>query len=543
MLDGHYQTFPLSRRSPEQAVYSLLAAFDATLICFRILTPNSQRGVIDTDKQVLDGLTQALRWAHPRLTPGADLERVRSEDRVSEAGMFLLWAARYELIAIMHRQFGRGLVGVQADDVGKIIRFTRSEVDLPEPFGFRFRDLVEADRVKLRRTSGSQGARIKRIGRTARDEARFDGGIVFDDPSSLLARIHDAVEKVLVASYHEEVPLDDAADLGGFQMGHLRRFWRALYGWSIAALNLYLAMFDAGADQMECLPTQRVPLDQFQRVIGHASGLDAPLVGAITKRLTYGAETTRPDPFLQPLFVGRHAVAWSPTLIQLTRFERNALKLMCRMKRLERLGATLNGEREDGLLRQAVTLLRGGGYSVFHLNQEIKADNEEGEIDLLAHTPAVPDEVLLIQAKAGIAADEINEVAEATKEMQVGQEQAERCARILSKMSEQSKSERFPGIDWNLVRSVQGLVITPESEPNSRLDASRVPAISLVALRHRLRPEELSPPSGLANKCRTRPWLVGIAETEEAYVAEKVADMTYHIPCYPRLDVEAATGT
>jgi len=98
---------------------------------------------------------------------------------------------------------------------------------------------------------------------------------------------------------------------------------------------------------------------------------------------------------------------------------------------MKKYADTLIGSREAAMLRDLGDLFSRRGRCNYKLTTKVKCGNREGAIDLLAYNPKFPDELLLVEAKANLGADEINEVDHATEEMRKGQRQVQNAASIL----------------------------------------------------------------------------------------------------------------
>src|SRR5205823_1931564 len=118
-------------------------------------------------------------------------------------------------------------------------------------------------------------------------------------------------------------------DLAGISAAAFSAYWTALFRWSICLSGLYLHATQSGKDQYSFLPTQFSTFDHYVSWVARLSGLPPELVATITQRLTFGNECkSKPDPFLQPFLRSGRDIVWSPHVIQLSKHERNMLKLM-----------------------------------------------------------------------------------------------------------------------------------------------------------------------------------------------------------------------
>jgi hypothetical protein len=155
--------------------------------------------------------------------------------------------------------------------------------------------------------------------------------------------------------------IDDNAELGGFTMGDLAQYWRAMMHWSAHCLGIFIHLAMSGKDQEICLPTQVIPRGQFLAALETLSAVPAAKVNLITERLTFDYRNKAPCIFQQPLLVAGGHIAWSPNLIIRSRFDRNMLRLMARTPQLKDLADNLIGGRERPMLNSFGHLLQRSG--------------------------------------------------------------------------------------------------------------------------------------------------------------------------------------
>jgi hypothetical protein len=212
---------------------------------------------------------------------------------------------------------------------------------------------------------------------------------------------------------------------------------------------------------------------------------------------------------------------------------------MARTPSQKNLADKLIGNREHVLLTDIQEILEQKGWSVA-LNRKIRGTHgtEEGEVDLLAVSWAYPTEVLVVEAKAFLQVDDLNEIKAATKEMQRGQCQVGRIVRLLNAMQLSERSRVFPEVEWNKVDSVFGIVVTPETEPAINFDHARVPAASLRTLRVRLRQEDWLRPCRLWQAMVSRKWQSFLRDAEFRYDSISLANITFEVPF-----IETSTST
>jgi hypothetical protein len=318
-------------------------------------------------------------------------------------------------------------------------------------------------------------------------------------------------------------------DLGGFNIGEFDAFWRALYTWSVCVTDIYRYACDSlGIPQEQCMPTQVVRRDEFIRSMVTLSGLPQITVESILTRLKVDHRTGRLDMYLQPLLCGSESVAWSVRAVQLSVPQRNLLKLMARTPPQKALADNIIGNREQSLLATLAKVLEAKGWAVT-TNQELPG-LEQGEVDLIGWNWVYPSEVLIIEAKALLQADDPNEVRAATRDMKHAQGQLERIIRVLSQLPESVREGRFPLVDWRKVTRWYGVVITPEREPGLEYDHSMFPACSFASLQQRLSANEWRSPSRLWSAMVARDWQIDFRAGRVEYEPFELAGITFEDP-------------
>lgn len=276
------------------------------------------------------------------------------------------------------------------------------------------------------------------------------------------------------------------------------------------------------------MPTQVVLADQFLDSMTTLSGLSREVVSRITDRLTADRRTKNPDMYLQPLLRGVTSVAWSVRAVGLSMPQRNLLKLMARSNAHKALADRIIGDREKPLLVEVKRWLEAKGWATA-TNQELLG-TEDAEVDLLGWHWKHPDELLLIEAKALLQADEPNEVRSATEEMQHAQAQVDRLTRLLQQLPPAARTSQFPFVEWDKVDRWYGVVITPEGEPGLSYDHSRIPACAWETLRRRLSADEWRSPSRLWSAMRNRQWQDDIRAGQIEYDSIELAGITFEEP-------------
>lgn len=203
------------------------------------------------------------------------------------------------------------------------------------------------------------------------------------------------------------------------------------------------------------------------------------------------------------------------------------LKLMARTKEWKNLEDDLIGGFEKWIIRDVTQLLSARGYQY---KTFIEMPDKSGEIDLIAFRSQFPKEILIVEAKALLDVDEVNEVQHATDELKNGQRQVERVKATLHRMSLEQKQEIWRQPAWDKVTSVCGLVVTPNSDPNSKLDQRTIPTVTLPTLKTKVRSARFKSPTRLVAECSKKPWLNEYVDAEEIFTSITVGDVTYEIP-------------
>jgi hypothetical protein len=438
ILDVHHRSLALWPRPRPVSLYAMLSAFDswAPLVHGVHATEATRHITAVKFKDVEEGLSHAMRWLYDGAS-SLNIEPTDDRDILAEAGEFLDHAADYATLAEHHVRYSQGLLTVEVNSAGKIVRFkTRSD----RSFDLALLGLVEGVEDSNRRSG-----RLRRASRSAVAETNMlirgighhlDRGRLVIDDFDVLSRpeVKDYIQSCLSEA---EMTIPAESDLSGFSLSQFRAFWLALVRWSFACFILALAFAERVLGG-HFTSTQVVARDDFEGKISLLSGLTPKIVSTIVDRLRYDGSSPKPDVFLMPLFCGDVSVAWSPLLIIRSRSERNLLKLMARTKALKSTADNLIGDRERSLLNGLGQLLARHGYA-YKLMTRLSHGGNDGELDLLAYNAGTPEEVLLIEAKALLAADEIAETKAATDELIRAQGQLRRAEGILSRMPMQQK--------------------------------------------------------------------------------------------------------
>ena len=222
--------------------------------------------------------------------------------------------------------------------------------------------------------------------------------------------------------------------------------------------------------------------------------------------------------------------AWSTSVVSNASPERNLLRLLARMKEGQQLTSSLIGDRDRSLaVKFGKHLQDACGYQ-FKVETDVASSEENGDIDVLAYNTKVPSEVLIVECKAVLAADEINEVGGVAKAIAKGQKQLQKIERIFAEMDQTRRRDLFKFVDWSKVKTFHYLVLTPDSEPGPGMLLKEIPAISLNAIYDCFSDKQLKSPSRLVSRARSTPWLDNVKNSESASLPVVVNDWTFWLP-------------
>ena len=527
VLDSYHTTLPLWGGNTNRAFYACLIAIDGVALVMMAASGRAESvGVWQYLSAVGDGCARSIRWLFPRVVPGS-FEFMASEKEVDLAGQFLKHASDYAQLEVFHINFAKGMYAVTVDKDKKIVRFETVPMAKGSAY-LHFADLIYTYQQSIVSDEPNEYiARIVESIKNARFE-RSEGRILFSSVLKFLSP--EMVDYCSRVTPSEMVKLDPKESMGQFSVEDFNTYWRVLSAWSGCAVRGYLEACLSGVPQGECMPTQVVPSKEYLNGMTTLTGLDSEVVGRITNFLTYDARTRNPDIFLQPLFDLNQHFVWSPLIVSLSRQPRNALKLLCRTKATQKLGATLNGTREKGmLLRFGLHLQSRAGYD-FKLNVKIHEGADKTEIDLLAYNKNEPSQVLLVQGKACIAADDQNEIDSVTQELIFGRDQCQMSESILKRLSRSQLANLYKFVSWDKVTTYYPMVITPDSEPHGQYDHSYAPAISLSAFEARIRDRKLRSPKLIWETCRARSWEGQQSHLKLSFKPYHVGEVSYQIP-------------
>lgn len=529
VLDAHHRSLPLLRRPLGTALYGLMAAYDSSLLPIAAVTPRITPEAIGSMQQlkyVYESVNPATRWVI-RDNSIPDPVPAPNESLIEEGGELLRHARDYVQVAIFHVMYGRGLVTAEADEKRRVVRFIPPDGS-SFPYGFAESTLGQT----ANDTGDAERAEVVKAAKPRIEGLpyRLDRGrIRLEDVRELVSPEVNALVDSIIP--REPVELPDEVDLLGFTMCQLRAFWRGLLGWSAMSSGLYLSLATGGVPQEECMPTQVVPLAEFHERMQLLSGLDSDTVARIVDRLSYSSQSPKSELLLQPLLLSRNFVSWCPLAVQISKYERNALKVMSRAEALRDAAATLIGSRERLMLNHVGLLLAKKGKFDFKLNRPLRHGNQKAELDLLAYNRKVPSELLLIEAKAVLAVDDVGEVVTATKEFKKAQDQLRRAEALLRAMPAPQKRDIYPFVDWGRVDTFRLLVVTPDSNAQAEFDHSEVPLITLELMRTQLRYRDYKSPTAVWEACKRKAWMEPLTLTGADFYKEiRIGSVKYEIP-------------
>jgi hypothetical protein len=524
VLDPHHQTLALWSRPRGDAVLAVLEAYDSLNFLMATLpAPPTSPADVQKMKSLDEGFTQAMRWL---FQPDVVLPDEVTTDVVEEAGQFLLHASAYVDIADMHMAFGRGLVALNADEATRRVEFGSQSLD---SFAFIETVSTQASRDIPRVANMADGMFMQLKAAVARVPFSIHGRRVsVDDPTLLSDATFDVISEMLIPKAGFFLP--EGVDLGGFTVHEFNEVWKALVRWSFVCEGIAMNEVMRRRNSLAAVATQVVDVGAFVRVLTDMTGMPAPTIEAVVDRLTLDTRTVRSDVFQQPLIASEGRCCWSPRLVTQSRHQRNMLKLMARTPALSDLAATIIGNGERPLLRDLGDVLaKRGGYQ-YKLCVPLRVGDDESDADLLAYTRKAPTEVLLVEAKAVLPPDEVNEVARVTNDLIGAQDQALAAIRLLRDMPDPQRQKLFPFVDWGRVRQFCPLVLTPETAPVPPYDHTRVPGIGLQTLRTRLRSRDFRTPRRLCSACQEREWMRPYMTAETTTREFEVGDVTYVLP-------------
>lgn len=516
-------------RPPKAALYAVMAAYDSMLLPLIDVSTQIDESAIGS-KQAMRAIVQcinpALLWV-TSYAPDVPPEPAANVDLIDDGGNFLTHARDYFQLSAFHVMYSRGLMLAECDKEKKLVRFVRPTASA---FPDGFASGLVAQRAGRRDEGRKEQVTLAFNRWLSHATYRLEKGrIHFERPDEFVSK--EVTQAAELFAMRETLELSDEIDLVGFTMGEFRRFWLALHSWSIAATELYLRLVYNGVAQERCMPTQIVPAREFSEAMVSLTGLPSQVVDVVTNRLTYDTSDPKRDVFLQPLLCRSESVSWCPLYIKQSRPERNMLKLMSRSRTLSNASATIIGGREGQMLGELGLLLaKRAGYD-YKLNCGLRYGGQSTELDLLAYNREAPAEVLIVEAKAVLAVDDVAEVQAATEQFKKAQAQLERASKILNSMPMDRKRFLFPFVDWDQVKIYRPLVITPDSSPLAEFAPDVVAVITLELVRTQFRSRDFRSPTAICEACKRKEWLKPFGlDGEDFYSSIRIGSVTYEFP-------------
>jgi hypothetical protein len=532
VLDAHHRTLPLWTCPRPEAIFATLCQFDCNALLSLLVPPDQYNvGIVQLFKGMEEGLSQALRW----LTADEKTFEVvpTTENGIIEmAGNYCQFSAKYVTIADFHKMYGRGQIGIGVDAAQKCVQFCFQQGHDPALTLLGASESMSRARHTVeRRLDGTPDRERHSLMRELR-KARFDrsrGRIQLVDIEFVN---HPDVILLLDQLFPTDTEfVDRSTDLDGFSLGEFDSYFQALRRWSFCCTWRFIHnVTEEGIWQGDTIPTQHVPRCSFLANMERLTGLTGAKVQAITERLAFDWRTAAPDVFQQPLFAGPTSVSWSTEVIFHSRHVRNLLKMMSRTTQFRSLAATIIGSQERPLLRRIGDCFSRKGKCGYKLATPIRYGDLETDIDFLAYSPTQPNEVLIVEAKAMLAPDEINEVDAATREMQRGQDQVRTAIKILRHMPNVQKRELFRFVDWNHVTDYRGVVVSADGEPSHLFVQDEIPGISFATVEAVFRDRHFTSPQRFWSACKNRGWSPRFTNTREEFDSIRVGPIEYRIP-------------
>ena len=344
-----------------------------------------------------------------------------NEDKaLFEEGMQFLVCGKFDFpIADCHKMYGRHLLTFEVDESNRTVRFRTPDGIRPGEGVVGFVESSNARNLSAADLAPNNDASLAKALSLHLNTVSYhvDGGCIRID--DILSLNHEVVKRwALHLTSGDTLLLEDSLDLAGFTVREFLSYFDALRRWSVCATNLAVK-FVAKAPHPPNLPapTQVVPYDGFVAGMVKLTTLPETTIIGITERLLYDNRTGSPDIHQQPLIRGDNVIAWSPRVVVDSREVRNLLRLMTRTPGLKKDAATIVGNRERLMLSKLGNYLATHAGYAFKVATDVEYGGEKGELDLLAYNPKYAEELLLIEGKTVLDADEINEVNAVTEEM------------------------------------------------------------------------------------------------------------------------------
>jgi hypothetical protein len=529
-LDQAFLSHPLRKRNPGQQWLALLASLDlmpAVLGQAEALGKADDHQIIRMIRRMEEGIEHAanLLSAETRgLTPFE-----MTPERLNEAGFFMNHCMNYADIADFHKMHGREQVDTRVDEERRIVR-----LDIrPESPSSGHGGMEDSFHVQKRRLD-SDGPQAMRLNYLLQDEAtRYVSRTVkgfIAPPDEGLARSEACIQYGQILFANDMPGLEDEVEVGLFRIGNLRSFWRAIGIDATISKSVSTSNVVRGERQESVIPTISTSLSRYIQRMSRLTGLPADKIEQIVALYEFNPGKSRSF-WLQPLLVDRPGdrIAFSAWMICAFSHNRNTLRLLSTQRSTGDAAATVIGSLEPSFIERIAKHVRKRGYQV-KTDTIISSSGETGQVDLVAWKASSPNQVLLIEAKAVLAADTVEEVQRVTTEVQKGAKQLQKCVRILESSSTDQKQRWVPFVKWTDRMSFHKIVLTPRSGPNHKYDHSDAPAVLFEIMTSQLRSRDWKSPSELIEVLRQREEHRVHHDYIEAYREVAVGSIRYHLP-------------
>ena len=537
-LDQFYKSLPAIRRADASSAFYLLAAYDSLNLLYPI--PKNYFGFDEfgPTKILEDGFIQACRWLAMEgkifnLLPSVN------RDAFKDATSMLKDGANYSRIADFHMMYGRGIVDVSINPEEKSVCFdyklNEDRIHNREIVLDNLSERLDYSLTASRNLESDQKF-VEIVPQIARAPHEIrDGRVIITDFNNLLNLPVEIIYRRLLVKNSDLIP--EGTDLVGFCVEDLRIFWKYLLCWAFIVEILAGFAIKNGAKLIECTSTQVLYLNEMIDAIHTMSGLEPDKIMCIIDRLSYDDSLTNPDIILQPFLRSDKLIAWSTKVIRESQYERNLLKLMVRIDEADILhtsAVNIIGDREQSLLGELGRFLEKRGFK-YKLRRKISFGSLSGDVDLLAWKERCANQVLLIEFKANLPPDEINEVDKLTDDLMIGREQIKKCITILGNLDNEIKYTLFKFVDWTRVTDYFGVVISFEGPPNSRYYPTDVPVGTFNIITKKIRGRDFKTPETFSNALRSQEWLdkirASVAESD-MYSSLTMNGITYNLPSF-----------
>jgi hypothetical protein len=182
-LDCFHKSLPIMKRSPESALYGVMAAYDSMLITLVAVSQQMDKhaiGSLQAMRTIVQSINPALFWltsegTYPTPLPAQDVQLI------DDGGNFLTHARDYFQLSAFHAIYSRGSMSVECNKEERLVKFIR-------PKGHQFPDgyasAITAERAN-RRKDHTRDQIISALNRwLANVTYRLkDGRIYFDLPT------------------------------------------------------------------------------------------------------------------------------------------------------------------------------------------------------------------------------------------------------------------------------------------------------------------------------------------------------------------------